>query len=63
MLAMVIDITDETVYLEIENQLRFHSPYERNQICSDLLPQDKVWVEFDSLNCDHVVSISRFDKQ
>ena len=44
--AKVIDVTDQTVYLEIENQLRFRSGYHICKPGDQLAPQDEVEFDF-----------------
>jgi len=56
--AKVIDVTDRTIYLEIEDQLRFRSGY---QICKPgrrLAPLDEVEFDFDIRNRDGAVVIN-----
>lgn len=46
MLARILDISDQKVYLEIDNQLRFRSDYRLASPDSHLNPLDRVSVEF-----------------
>ena len=46
MLARVIDVTEDTIYLEIDNQLRFKSPYVMQNNREAMAKSDKVNFSF-----------------
>ena len=46
MTARVIDISDRTIYLEIEDQLRFRSSYQLESNEQRLEPNDRIDFEF-----------------
>jgi hypothetical protein len=59
MLARVIDVTDDTVYLEIDNQLRFKSPYVMQNNREPMAKSDKVNFSFTSIGGGSLVVIKK----
>jgi len=42
MKARVVDISNESIYLEIEEQIRFRSPYIKTPVTSDVHSEDVI---------------------
>ena len=58
MLAKVIDVSEDTVYLEIDNQLRFKSQYVMNGNREQMAISDKVNFSFSSSGGGFLVVIN-----